>query len=206
MCKKRELEKILFYKKFKNILSIDEVGRGCLAGPFWIGGLYFNKKYFKKLSKININDSKKLNFFKRKIIFKSIIKTDPKFKIIKFSNKKIDKYGISYCFNRAVIKLTEYFKPDIVLVDGKEIKYLKKEIKRIKFIVKGDEKIISIGAISIITKYLRDVYMKKISRKICGYFLEKNKGYGTKEHIRKIKIYGPSEIHRLSFLKNYFKY
>lgn len=206
MLKKLKIEEKLFYKKVKNILSIDEVGRGCLAGPFWVGGLCFNISYFKKLKKIDIKDSKKLNFSKREKIFKLILKTKPKFKIIKYSNKTIDKYGISYCFNKAVLKLVKYFNPDMVLIDGKKIKFIKNKIKKVRFIIKGDEKTISIGAISIITKYLRDIYMIKISKQINNYFLDKNKGYGSKEHIKQLKIYGPSKIHRLSFIKNFYKF
>jgi ribonuclease HII len=93
----------------------------------------------------------------------------------------------------------------MVLIDGKKIKFIKNKIKKVKFIIKGDEKTISIGAISIITKYLRDIYMIKISKQINNYFLDKNKGYCSKEHIKQLKIYGPSKIHRLSFIKNFYK-
>lgn len=195
------MEERLFKSGYKKILAIDEVGRGSLAGPLYVGGLLLNFKQFKELKEISITDSKKLNPLKRKIIFQLIQKLNLSYKIVKFSNKKIDKYGIGQCFNRGVIELYRFFKPDFVLIDGKEIKYLKNKIKNVKFLVNGDSLLISIGAISIISKVLRDSYMEKLAKKINNYEFEKNKGYGTYNHFKKIKKYGLSQYHRRSFLK-----
>lgn len=192
------MEQKLFKKGIKKILAIDEVGRGSLAGPFYIGGLLINLKDYEKLKKLPINDSKKLSPIKRKLIFRFLKKF--KYKIIKFSNKQVDKNKINKCFIEGVIKLYKYFKPDLVLIDGKEIETIKNIIKKVKFIIKGDSLLISLGAISIISKVLRDEYMIKLNKKIKNYNFSKHKGYGTIEHWQEIKKYGLSKYHRKTFI------
>lgn len=194
------MEGKLFKKGNKKILAIDEVGRGSLAGPFYVGGLLITQKDYKKLKKLSIKDSKKLSPSKRELIFNLLKKCNLQYKIIKFSNKQIDKKGIGKCFIEGIIKLYSYFRPNYVLIDGKEIKILKGKLKNIEFIVNGDNLLISIGAISIICKILRDNYMIKLSKKINFYQFEKNKGYGTTNHLKKIKKYGISIYHRQSFI------
>jgi len=194
------MESKFFKCGYKKILAIDEVGRGAFAGPFYIAGVLINEKIYKKLLKLKIKDSKKIKPEKRKEIFK-IVKNFVKYKIIKFSNKDIDKLGIGKCFKEGIIMLKNALKSDIILVDGKNIKL--KNVKNIRFIVDGDEKLISIGLSSIIAKVLRDEYMKRLSRFYPNYKFEKNKGYGTKEHIKNIKKYGITKYHRISFLKNF---
>jgi ribonuclease HII len=194
------MESKFFKCGYKKILAIDEVGRGAFAGPFYIAGVLINEKIYKKLLKLKIKDSKKIKPEKRKEIFK-IVKNFVKYKIIKFSNKDIDKLGIGKCFKEGIIMLKNALKSDIILVDGKNIKL--KNVKNIRFIVDGDEKLISIGLASIIAKVLRDEYMKRLSRFYPNYKFEKNKGYGTKEHIKNIKKYGITKYHRISFLKNF---
>lgn len=196
------MEEKLFKNGFKKILAIDEVGRGSLAGPFFVGGLLLTYDNYSKLKKLNITDSKKINSTKRNKIFQEIKKLKIKYKIKKFSNKTIDKLGLGECFYIGILDLFNFFKPHIALVDGKEIKRIKKAIKKIKFIIKGDEKLISIGAVSIIVKVLRDNYMIKLHRKIPFYNFRENKGYGTYFHLQKIKERGISIYHRKSFLKN----
>jgi ribonuclease HII len=194
------MESKFFKCGYKKILAIDEVGRGAFAGPFYIAGVLINEKIYKKLLKLKIKDSKKIKPEKRKEIFK-IVKNFVKYKIIKFSNEDIDKFGIGKCFKEGIIMLKNALKSDIILVDGKNIKL--KNVKNIRFIIDGDEKLISIGLASIIAKVLRDEYMKRLSRFYPNYKFEKNKGYGTKEHIKNIKKYGITKYHRISFLKNF---
>ncbi|MGC8981571.1 MAG: ribonuclease HII [Minisyncoccia bacterium] len=188
---------------YKKILAIDEVGRGALAGPFYISGVLIDKKIYEKIKELNIKDSKRLNNGERNKIFK-IVKNIVKYKIVKFSSKEIDKIGIGECFKNGIIILKKELKSDIVLVDGKDIRLKNK--KNIRFIVDGDEKLISIGLASIIGKVLRDKYMEKLGKFYPIYKFEKNKGYGTKEHIKIIKKWGITKHHRLSFLKNFLKY
>jgi len=190
------------FKKYKKILAIDEVGRGALAGPFYIAGVLIDEKIYKKLLRLKIKDSKRLKPEKRKEIFK-IVKGFVKYKIVRFSNKEIDNLGLGECFKKGIIMLKNALKSDIILVDGKNIKLEK--VKNIKFIVDGDEKLISIGLASIIAKVLRDDYMKRLSKFYPDYKFDKNKGYGTKEHIKYIKKYGITKHHRISFIKNFLK-
>jgi ribonuclease HII len=188
------------FKKYKKILAIDEVGRGALAGPFYVGGLLSDFKFYRKINELDVKDSKKIKESKRKEIYKKIIALKPKFKIIKFTNKEVDKFGIGWCFKRAIEILYKEYRPDYILIDGKPLKI---EIisGKAKFIVDGDEKIKLISTISIISKVLRDNYMIKLDRYYPFYNFKFNKGYGTKEHILAIKKYGISKHHRLSFIK-----
>ncbi len=197
------MEENLFKKEIKKILAIDEVGRGALAGPFYVGGILINKFTFKILEKINVKDSKKLTFNKRLEIYKKLKEEKIPFKIIKFSSKEVDNLNIGFCFKKAIYELKKIYKPDLIIVDGKKIKLEK--IKNIKFFVKGDEFIKSISAISIISKVLRDKYMIFLDRFYPEYKFRQNKGYGTKEHITTIKKYGPTKHHRISFCKFLFE-
>ncbi|GIW65917.1 MAG: hypothetical protein KatS3mg094_436 [Candidatus Parcubacteria bacterium] len=197
------MEDKLFKKGYKKILAIDEVGRGSLAGPFFIGGILLTYNKYQELKQIPIKDSKKLSSSKRKEIFEKIKKLKIKYKIIKFNNKKVDKLGIGNCFLKAVFELNNLFKPNLILIDGREIKKIKDKIKHTKFIIKGDSLLISLGAISIISKVLRDEYMINLNSKINLYNFKHNKGYGTSDHFRSILKYGISSYHRKTFLKNY---
>ncbi|MCS7183875.1 MAG: ribonuclease HII [Patescibacteria group bacterium] len=197
------MEEKLFQKGYKKILAIDEVGRGSLAGPFYLVGIILDKKSYKKIKKIPINDSKKISSKKREKIFKLLInKTNLKYRLIKFFPQKIDKIGIGKCFLLGVIRIYKETKPDFVIIDGKKIDYLVKKIKKITFVIKGDNLLKSLGAASIIAKVLRDNYMKKLAKNDKKYGFEYHKGYGTFLHLKKIKEYGPSKYHRLSFLKS----
>mgnify|MGYP000097267366 CR=1 FL=1 len=192
---------VKFFKKYKKILTIDEVGRGALAGPFYVGGLLSDFLFYEKINKLEIKDSKKIKENKRKKLYKKIMILRPKFKIIKFTSKEIDKFGIGWCFKNAIDVLYKEFKPDFVLIDGKAIK-TKMNSKKVKYIIDGDEKIKLISVISILAKVLRDNYMIKLDKYYPVYNFKFNKGYGTKEHIEAIKKYGILKHHRLSFLKN----
>ena len=89
--------------------------------------------------------------------------------------------------------------PDIILIDGNKSFFIEKELHTI---VKGDSKSFSIAAASIIAKVARDRIMKNLAKQYPHYLWEKNKGYPTKEHINLVKKYGPSPLHRKTFLKN----
>lgn len=192
------MENKLFKKRIKTILAIDEVGRGSLAGPFYVGGLFIDKIHYKILEKIAVKDSKKLNPDKRFEIYKKLKKEKFYFHIVKFSSKEVDKLSIGRCFIEAIYKLNNIYKPDLIIVDGKKVNL---KLKNIRFFIDGDELIKSISAISIISKVLRDRYMIFLDRFYPPYKFKKNKGYGTKEHIKAIKKYGLTKHHRSSFCK-----
>lgn len=185
-------------KKHKSILSIDEAGRGALAGPLCLGAIFLERTSLKILEKYKVSffDSKELSHQVRESYFKIIKKLGIPYKAIFISNKTIDKQGINLAFLKGLNKLKNFFKPEIVILDGKKIEGIEKAI----FIIKGDKKINSLGAASIVAKVSRDKYMINLAKKINFYEWQINKGYGTKKHFELIKKFGISKYHRLSFL------
>lgn len=192
------MEETFFKKGIKTILAIDEVGRGSLAGPFYIGGLFLDKNYYKILEKIEVKDSKKLNPKSRLYIYKKLKRERFEFYIVKFSSKEVDKFSIGKCFIYAIYRLKNIYKPNLIIIDGKKVNL---GLKNVKFFIKGDDLIKSISAISIISKVLRDRYMIFLDKFYPQYKFKQNKGYGTKEHIKAIKKYGLTKHHRISFCK-----
>ncbi|GIW21416.1 MAG: ribonuclease HII [Candidatus Sericytochromatia bacterium] len=193
-----------YYWKLDNkyIAGIDEVGRGSLAGPVVSSCVILpnNKKILEKLSLVD--DSKKLNSKLREKLFYIIINNCLDYSITFINSKIIDEINILQATFLSMKKCINKLKivPDIILLDGnKKIPDIGIEQKTI---VKGDSKSISIASASIIAKVCRDKFMIKIANKYPKYFFQKNKGYGTKEHIEQIKKNGLSDIHRITFCKN----
>jgi ribonuclease HII len=194
------------------IIGIDEVGRGSLAGPIFIGIFLSNQKNIGNIIKnspYKITDSKKVTEKRRQEISKYLFEMKRKnlcdFEILSMNADKIDKYGISFCLKSMIKigleKINGKYKDDKlhIYLDGGL--YAPDNFIQ-KTIIKGDELEPSISCASILAKVSRDDLMKKISKKYDLYFFEKNVGYGTREHIKKIKENGLSEIHRVSFCKN----
>ena len=180
-------------KNYKIIAGIDEVGRGCLAGPVVSAAVIL-----KKGSQIkNLKDSKKFNFKERLEISKEI-KNKSFFSFGIASVKEIEKLNILKAsllsMKRAIFKLSK--KPDLVLVDGI---FAPQVQNKCKTIIKGDEKIKCISAASILAKVYRDKIMIRMSKKFKNYAWDKNFGYGTKQHIVGLKKYGFTTIHRKNF-------
>ncbi len=175
------------------IAGVDEVGRGCLAGPVVAAAVILKNDFRSN----NIRDSKKMSF-KSRITLASLIKKNSYFGIGVASVKEIQKHNILgaslLSMERAVKKLTK--KPWLVLVDGN---ITPKGLKNCKAIIKGDEKVKCISAASIIAKCFRDELMIKMSKKFNKYRFEKNFGYGTQEHLKSLKKYGVTTIHRKNF-------
>ena len=174
--------------------GVDEVGRGCLAGPVFAAAVILNKNIKTK----GIKDSKKITFQKR-IILSKYIKKNSIFAVGSASVKEINEMNILNAsllsMKRALDKLKG--KPAIAYIDGP---YVPKNAKiKCKAFVKGDEKNISIAAASIVAKVTRDLLMIKLSKKFPKYKWNKNFGYGTNEHFRKLKKYGITKHHRKKF-------
>ena len=131
-------------------------------------------------------------------VCKYIIKNS-KYAIGKASVAEIEKKNILEAtllsMKRAIIKLN--IKPDIILIDGNKIPKMKKF--KIKAIIKGDEKILSISAASIVAKVARDKYILKLSKKYDGYSWDTNFGYGTKKHQMALKKLGVTKHHRKTY-------
>ena len=173
--------------------GVDEVGRGCLAGPVVSAAVVLKKGINLKLLK----DSKKITFNKREKISKHI-KENSYFAIGIASVEEILKLNILQAsllsMKRALNQLT--IKPEITLIDGN---FAPEGIKKYKTIINGDEKVKAISAASIIAKVYRDKLMIKLSEKFSNYSWERNFGYGTKAHLEGLKKFGVTAHHRKSF-------
>ena len=175
------------------IAGVDEVGRGCLAGPVVSAAVILNNKIDLRL----IKDSKKISFQNR-LKIAEIIKQNSYYAIGSASVEEILKINILQAsllsMKRAIDKLEK--KPDQILIDGN---FAPNGLKNYKTIIKGDEKIKSIGAASIIAKTYRDLIMIKLSEKFTHYSWERNFGYGTKAHMEGLKKFGITSHHRKGF-------
>ncbi len=191
---KTEDKRYKFNSLMKIIAGVDEVGRGSLIGPVYAAAVILNKSINSKILK----DSKTLNKEKREILF-NYIKKNSIWATGKASVKEIDKINILQAsllaMKRAIKKLKK--KPSQVLIDGNKIPDLKNY--NLKAIVKGDQKIPSISAASIIAKITRDNFIKKLAKKNKGYHWDQNFGYGTKQHLKSIKKLGITKHHRKTF-------
>ena len=178
----------------KTIAGVDEVGRGSLIGPVYAAAVILDKSINKKLLK----DSKSLTKSKREFLSK-YIKENSMWSIGKASVKEIEKINILQAsllaMKRAIRKLKK--KPSIVLIDGNKLPRIKNY--NLKSIVKGDQKIPSISAASIIAKVTRDKMITNLGKKFKGYNWDKNLGYGTKQHLKAIKNLGITSQHRKTF-------
>lgn len=183
----------LYKKGFKYIAGVDEAGRGALAGPIVGAAVIFRKGIKIK----GLNDSKKLTPQKREKLCSIIKKRILVWSVAQIKNKEIDKNGIHKAnhsvLEKAVKKLK--IKPQFLLIDAYKIK---SKIPS-HSIIKGDEKVFSIAAASILAKVTRDRIMEKQDGKLPKYKFIKHKGYGTKEHLKAIKKHGACPLHRKSF-------
>ncbi|MCF2641228.1 MAG: ribonuclease HII [Lachnospiraceae bacterium] len=186
------------YASYSAICGIDEVGRGPLAGPVVAGAVILPRD----CDILYINDSKKLSAAKREVLYDEIMEKAVAVGIGMASPKRIDEINIlqaTYEAMRDAIKKLAVT-PDILLNDAVTIPQV--NIKQVP-IIKGDAKSISIGAASIVAKVTRDRMMVEYDRIMPEYGFASNKGYGSKEHIEALKKYGPSPIHRATFIKNF---
>ncbi len=180
--------------KEKNITAgIDEVGRGCLAGPVVSAAVILKKGINLDLLK----DSKKISF-KRRLEISDHIKLHSHYAIGLASVEEILDLNILQAsllsMKRALDKLT--VKPDLILIDGN---FAPIGLKNYKTIINGDEKIKVISAASIIAKVYRDNLMIKLADKFSNYAWESNFGYGTKAHLEGLKKFGVTTHHRKGF-------
>ena len=173
--------------------GVDEVGRGCLAGPVVSAAVILKKGINLKLLK----DSKKITFRKRENISEHI-KENSYFAIGLATVEEILRLNILHAsllsMKRAINQLM--IKPDITLIDGN---FAPTGIKNFKTIVNGDEKVKAISAASIIAKVYRDRLMIKLSKKFSNYAWDRNFGYGTKAHLKGLKKFGITAHHRKDF-------
>ena len=173
--------------------GIDEVGRGCLAGPVVSAAVILKKG-------VNLNllkDSKKISF-KKRIEISDHIKSHSYYAIGLATVEEILDLNILQAsllsMKRALKQLA--IKPDLTLIDGS---FAPSGLKNFKTIINGDEKIKVISAASIIAKVFRDKLMIKLSEEFSNYSWESNFGYGTKAHLEGLKKFGITSHHRKGF-------
>ncbi|MFZ3057997.1 MAG: ribonuclease HII [Minisyncoccales bacterium] len=197
-------EKKLWKKGYKYVAGIDEAGRGPLAGPVVSSAVLILEKDFKHAKKIkSVKDSKKLSEKKREQVYPNLINSSKlKWGIGMVSEKMIDKINILEATKLSMIKAVKNLekrneiKVDHLILDGRMKLNLK--IAQIS-IIKADDKVFSVSAASIIAKVTRDRIMIEYDKTYPAYNFKKHKGYGTKEHMKKIKKNGICKIHRKSF-------
>ena len=182
-------------------VGIDEVGKGAVFGPVFSAVVVLTEKNKLTLKQFGINDSKKLSPKKRKLLLPKIILLASDYGIGQSSVREIDKLGIRVATElsmiRALKKLKE--KPSELLIDGPLLLRPWDGIQKNE--VSGDSKFIAIASASIVAKVSRDNLMERLEKNYPGYFIFKNKGYGTKKHLSIIKDHGITNLHRKSFLK-----
>lgn len=176
--------------------GVDEAGRGPLAGDVYAAAVVFREGTVIE----GINDSKKLSEKKRELLYDEIINSAEAWAVGTATASEIDEMNILQAtflaMKRAVDGLS--VKPKFALVDGNRLPQLGIETE---CLVKGDGTSASIAAASIIAKVSRDRYMCRLAEEYPEYCFDKHKGYPTKLHYEKIREFGPSPVHRLSFLK-----
>ncbi len=181
--------------------GVDEAGRGPLAGDVFAAAVILPPDVVIE----GLNDSKKLSEKKRERLFDEIIEKAICYSIKRASIEEIESINIlnaaMLAMKRAVVDLST--KPQLVLVDGNKVPS-GIDIP-CKCVIKGDATSASIAAASILAKVARDRYMLDIAKEYPQYCFEKHKGYGTKLHYEMLDEHGVSPIHRMSFLKKYFK-
>ena len=178
----------------KILAGVDEVGRGSLIGPVYAAAVILDKSINKKLLK----DSKSLSKDRREEL-DTYIRKNSIWAIGQASIREIEEINILnaslLAMKRAILKLKK--RPTLVLIDGNKLPDLKNY--KLEYVIKGDQKIPSISAASIIAKVSRDKFITKLSKQFNRYGWGTNSGYGTKEHLRAIKKFGITKYHRKTF-------
>ncbi len=186
------------YSEYEYICGIDEVGRGPLAGPVVTAAVILPKDFII----LYLNDSKQVPEKKRDELYDIIMDKAIAVGIGSSSEKVIDEIGIKNAnytaMKEAISKLS--VKPDMLLVDAETIPDT--DIPQ-EAIIKGDAKSVSIAAASIIAKVTRDRIMHEYDSLYPEYGFKSNVGYGSASHIAALKKYGPCDLHRRSFIKNF---
>ena len=190
------LENEIYAGGVKLLCGVDEAGRGPLAGPVCAAAVILPQN----CEIPGLNDSKKLTEKKREALFDVICAAAVSYGIAFATVEEIEEYNILsatfMAMNRAIAKLDPA--PELALIDGNRNTGIQFPSR---CIVGGDGKCADIAAASVLAKVTRDRYMLQMAELYPQYGFEKHKGYGTKAHYEAIRAYGPSPIHRPSFLR-----
>lgn len=188
------------------VAGLDEVGRGCGAGPVVTAAVIMPKGFSSPL----IRDSKKLTENQRNQAYKLILENAIAYSVNAGSVKDIDELGIDKATFKTMYKCLDELKvkPEYILVDGtswQPYTGTNGDNNTVNLIPKGDDTYTCIAAAAIIAKVRRDEYMVKLHELHPQYFWDSNKGYLSPQHIAAIKEHGINRYHRTSFLKNIVK-
>ena len=194
-----EIEERYYQQGMQLVCGVDEAGRGPLAGPVCAAAVILPAH----VSIPGLNDSKKLTDKKRRELFPIIKETAIAYGIAFADEKEIDEINILQAtylaMERAISQLDK--NPEIALIDGNRAKDFGVPVETV---VHGDSLSASIAAASVLAKVTRDDYMLEMAQQYPQYSFDVHKGYGTKAHYDALREYGPSPIHRMSFLKKFY--
>lgn len=194
------IEKQLLREGISLIAGVDEVGRGALAGPLCLGIVIYDASFIVATDGPlpGIDDSKKLTHQKRLAALDSIRKRALLCASILVSHRTVDRLGINGATEFALDRLIAQvpIRPDCVILDGN---FSFRSTVPIRSITQGDRKSISIASASIAAKVRRDLILMTFDNLYPGYHFKRNKGYGTKLHIRALHDAGVCPIHRRSY-------
>ena len=194
-----QIEKQLFAQGVRLICGVDEAGRGPLAGPICAAAVILPPN----LEISGLNDSKKLSDKKRRELYPIIKQQAIAYGIAFADHREIDSVNILQAtymaMERAIMQLR--IKPEYALIDGNRAKDFGLPVQTV---IHGDSLSANIAAAYILAMVTRDDYMERISVDYPQYNFEIHKGYGTKAHYAALDEFGPSPIHRMSFLKKYY--
>ena len=190
------LENEIYAGGVKLLCGVDEAGRGPLAGPVCAAAVILPQNCEIE----GLNDSKKLTEKKREALFDVICAAAVSYGIAFATVEEIEEYNILsatfMAMNRAIAMLDPV--PELALIDGNRNTGIQIPSR---CVIGGDGKCADIAAASVLAKVTRDRYMLQMAELYPQYGFEKHKGYGTKAHYEAIRAYGPSPIHRPSFLR-----
>lgn len=194
-----EIEQGYFADGVQIICGVDEAGRGPLAGPVCAAAVILPAN----ADIPGLNDSKKLSDKRRRELYPVIMEQAIAYGIAFADHKEIDEINILQAtylaMERAISQLS--VKPELALIDGNRAKDFGIPVKTV---VHGDSLSASIAAASILAKVTRDDLMLKMAEEYPKYGFEVHKGYGTKAHYQALAEYGPSPIHRMTFLRKLY--
>ena len=193
------LENRIYDEGFTLLCGVDEAGRGPLAGPVCAAAVMLPRGLVIE----GLDDSKKLTEKRREELYDVICGESISFGVAFASVEEIEAVNILnatfLAMNRAIAKLSPA--PELALIDGNRAKGIDTPSR---CVVKGDAKCADIAAASVLAKVTRDRYMLEMAALYPQYRFEQHKGYGTKQHYAALMEYGPSPIHRMSFLKKLY--
>lgn len=191
-----QIESAHFDRGVQSICGVDEAGAGPLAGRVYAAAVILPRGWDAPY----LNDSKKVTEKRREVLYEKIIQAAESYAIAWADEKEIDEINIlnarMLAMERAIQSLDKT--PDLALIDGNRSTGITCPNETV---VKGDARSASIAAASILAKVARDRYMLEQAERYPQYAFERHKGYPTKLHYERLREYGPSPIHRLTFLK-----